>query len=143
MGAVTRRILQEYWRRPVYIYSKFALCIGIVSATVFSITLLDTMLGIVRAADKLRLSYQALFDGLSFQNTRLDLQGFQNLLFSMFLLTQILGTMDQQVIPRLMEGAPSLRAASGGPRRTTGPSSWRPTSSSSSHGSCWPRRSST
>ncbi|KAI1457887.1 P-loop containing nucleoside triphosphate hydrolase protein [Annulohypoxylon moriforme] len=75
MVSVTRRIFQEYWRRPVYIYSKFALCIGI-----------------------------ALFDGLSFQNTRLDLQGFSNLLFSMFLLTQIFGTMDQQVIPRLMEG---------------------------------------
>ncbi|KAI1355906.1 P-loop containing nucleoside triphosphate hydrolase protein [Xylaria sp. FL0043] len=75
MRSVTARIFQEYWRRPVYIYSKFALCIGI-----------------------------ALFDGLSFQNTRLDLQGFQNLLFSMFLLTQIFGTMDQQVIPRLMSG---------------------------------------
>ncbi|KAI1467619.1 P-loop containing nucleoside triphosphate hydrolase protein [Daldinia caldariorum] len=75
MVSVTRRIFQEYWRRPVYIYSKFSLCIGI-----------------------------ALFDGLSFQNTRLDLQGFSNLLFSMFLLTQIFGTMDQQVIPRLMEG---------------------------------------
>ncbi|KAH9909366.1 ABC-2 type transporter-domain-containing protein [Xylariomycetidae sp. FL2044] len=75
MHYVTRRIFQEYWRRPVYICSKFALCIGI-----------------------------ALFDGLSFQNTRLDLQGFQNLLFSMFLLTQIFGTMDQQVIPRLMDG---------------------------------------
>ncbi|KAI0517757.1 ABC-2 type transporter-domain-containing protein [Xylaria bambusicola] len=75
MVSVTKRIFQEYWRRPVYIYSKYALCIGI-----------------------------ALFDGLSFQNTRLDLQGFQNLLFSMFLLTQIFGTMDQQVIPRLMDG---------------------------------------
>ncbi|KAI0197464.1 ABC-2 type transporter-domain-containing protein [Astrocystis sublimbata] len=75
LALVTRRVFQEYWRRPIYIYSKFALCIGI-----------------------------ALFDGLSFQNTRLDLQGFQNLLFSMFLLTQIFGTMDQQVIPRLMEG---------------------------------------
>lgn len=31
MVSVTRRIFQEYWRRPVYIYSKFALCIGIVS----------------------------------------------------------------------------------------------------------------
>lgn len=30
---VTRRIFQEYWRDPTYLYSKLALCAGVVSAT--------------------------------------------------------------------------------------------------------------
>ena len=50
MGAVTNRIFQEYWRRPVYIYSKFALCIGIVSVTVFPIIILDTALAALEMA---------------------------------------------------------------------------------------------
>ncbi|KAI1432769.1 ABC-2 type transporter-domain-containing protein [Xylaria sp. CBS 124048] len=75
MRAVTKRSFQEYWRSPPYLYSKVALCAGV-----------------------------ALFNGLSFQNTRLDIQGLQNLIFSMFLLTQMFGTVDQQVIPRLIDG---------------------------------------
>ncbi|KAI1498627.1 ABC-2 type transporter-domain-containing protein [Biscogniauxia marginata] len=75
MMVVPKRTFQEYWRSPVYLYSKLALCAGV-----------------------------ALFNGLSFQNTRYDVQGLQNLIFSMFLLTQIFGTMDQQVIPRLIDG---------------------------------------
>lgn len=34
----------------------------------------------------------------------MDVQGVQNLIFSMFLLTQMFGTVDQQVIPRLANG---------------------------------------
>lgn len=30
---VTRRIFQEYWRDPTYLYSKLALCAGVVSST--------------------------------------------------------------------------------------------------------------
>lgn len=29
---VTRRIFQEYWRDPTYLYSKLALCVGLVGA---------------------------------------------------------------------------------------------------------------
>lgn len=47
---------------------------------------------------------QALFNGLSFQNTILDIQGVTNIIFSMFLLTQMFGTLDQQVIPRIIDG---------------------------------------
>ncbi|KAJ2998944.1 hypothetical protein NUW58_g161 [Xylaria curta] len=75
LNAVTKRRFQEYWRSPTYVYSKVALCAGV-----------------------------ALFNGLSFQNTRLDIQGLQNIIFSMFLLTQMFGTVDQQVIPRLIDG---------------------------------------
>ncbi|KAI9158139.1 ABC multidrug transporter A-2 [Paramyrothecium foliicola] len=74
LSIVLRRTLQEYWRNPVYLYSKFALGTGV-----------------------------ALFNGLSFQNTRLDLQGMQNLIFSMFLHTQMFGTMDQQIIPQFIQ----------------------------------------
>lgn len=34
----------------------------------------------------------------------MDAQGLQNLIFSMFLLTQMFGTVDQQVIPRFVNG---------------------------------------
>ncbi|KAK8085188.1 ABC multidrug transporter [Apiospora hydei] len=71
---VTKRIFQDYWRSPTYVFSKLALCTGV-----------------------------ALFNGLSFQNTRHDVQGLQNLIFSMFLFSQMFATVDQQVIPRLME----------------------------------------
>ncbi|RYP58881.1 hypothetical protein DL770_010332 [Monosporascus sp. CRB-9-2] len=72
---VTKRICQEYWRDPNYIYSKIALCIGI-----------------------------ALGNGLSFLNATRDIQGLTNLLFSIFLITQLFGLIGQQVIPRLTEG---------------------------------------
>ncbi|KAK8044790.1 ABC multidrug transporter [Apiospora rasikravindrae] len=71
---MTKRIFQDYWRSPTYVFSKLALCTGV-----------------------------ALFNGLSFQNTRHDAQGLQNLIFSMFLFSQMFATVDQQVIPRLME----------------------------------------
>ncbi|KAI1770956.1 ABC-2 type transporter-domain-containing protein [Hypoxylon cercidicola] len=75
MKIVSKRIFQEYWRSPTYLYSKLALCAGV-----------------------------ALFNGLSFQNSPIDIQGLQNLIFSMFLLTQMFGTLDQQIIPRLING---------------------------------------
>ncbi|KAF1961950.1 AtrD, ABC-transporter [Byssothecium circinans] len=72
---VTGRMFQEYWRDPVYLYSKMGLCA--------SVTLLN---------------------GLSFYNTRLDIQGVMNIFFSVFLFTQLFSTIDQQVIPRLSSG---------------------------------------
>ncbi|KAF2837385.1 hypothetical protein M501DRAFT_995996 [Patellaria atrata CBS 101060] len=71
--AALRRIFQEYWRDPVYLYSKVALCAGV-----------------------------ALCTGISFYMTRLDIQGLRNIFFSAFVLTQLFSTVDQQIIPRLI-----------------------------------------
>ncbi|KAF2142292.1 uncharacterized protein K452DRAFT_226952 [Aplosporella prunicola CBS 121167] len=72
---VTKRVFQEYWRDPVYLYSKVGLCAGV-----------------------------TLCNGLSFFNTTLDIQGISNIFFSVFLFTQLFSTLDQQVIPRLTSG---------------------------------------
>ncbi|KAI1410222.1 ABC-2 type transporter-domain-containing protein [Hypoxylon sp. FL1857] len=72
---VTKRIFDEYWRDPTYIYSKLALCIGV-----------------------------CFFNGISFYNTPLDMQGFINFVFSIFLISQLFSTLDQQIIPRLTDG---------------------------------------
>ncbi|TVY80888.1 ZEB2-regulated ABC transporter [Lachnellula suecica] len=71
---VTRRIFQEYWRDPTYVYSKLGLCAGV-----------------------------CFFNGISFYNTSLDTQGFINFLFSIFLISQLFSTLDQQIIPRLAD----------------------------------------
>ncbi|KAF2119900.1 pleiotropic drug resistance protein, ABC superfamily [Lophiotrema nucula] len=70
-----KRKFQEYWRDPMYLYSKAALCAGV-----------------------------TLCNGLSFYNTRLNIQGISNIFFSVFLFTQLFSTLDQQVIPRLTSG---------------------------------------
>ncbi|KAI1089119.1 ABC-2 type transporter-domain-containing protein [Rostrohypoxylon terebratum] len=70
LAAVTKRILQDQWRDPVYLHSKFALSILL-----------------------------ALFNGISFYNNRLDIQGVINLIFSIFLVTQLFSCVDQLVIP--------------------------------------------
>ncbi|KAF2818778.1 AtrD, ABC-transporter [Ophiobolus disseminans] len=72
---VNKRVFQEYWRDPVYIYSKMGLCVSV-----------------------------TLVNGLSFSNTRLDIQGVTNIFFSIFLFTQIFSTIDQQIIPRFSSG---------------------------------------
>ncbi|KAF1849694.1 pleiotropic drug resistance protein, ABC superfamily [Cucurbitaria berberidis CBS 394.84] len=72
---VVKRVFQEYWRNPMYLYSKGALCAGV-----------------------------TLCNGLSFYNTSHDIQGISNIFFSVFLFTQLFSTLDQQVIPRLTSG---------------------------------------
>lgn len=59
---VTRRVFQQYWRTPSYIYSKIALCL-----------------------------LSALFIGFSFFKANNSQQGLQNQLFSIFLLFTIFG----------------------------------------------------
>ncbi|OTA55242.1 hypothetical protein K449DRAFT_176834 [Hypoxylon sp. EC38] len=71
---VTKRTFQEYWRDPTYLYSKLALCAGV-----------------------------CFFNGISFYDTPLDMQGFINFLFSIFLISQLFSTLDQQIIPRLAD----------------------------------------
>lgn len=72
---VSKRILQEQWRDPIYLYSKIALSTGL-----------------------------ALANGISFYHVSLDIQGLTSLLFSIFLLTQLFSTIDQLIIPRLVAG---------------------------------------
>ncbi|KAF2684609.1 hypothetical protein K458DRAFT_367108 [Lentithecium fluviatile CBS 122367] len=72
---VTQRAFQEYWRDPVYLYCKIALCV-----------------------------VTTLLNGISFFNAKLDIQGITNIFFSVFLFTQLFSTIDQQVIPRLIDG---------------------------------------
>ncbi|OTA63684.1 hypothetical protein K449DRAFT_31387 [Hypoxylon sp. EC38] len=74
LTAVTKRILQDQWRNPVYLHSKFALSILL-----------------------------ALFNGISFYNSPLDIQGITNLIFSIFLITQLFSCVDQLVIPYFVD----------------------------------------
>ncbi|KAK8050931.1 hypothetical protein PG993_002316 [Apiospora rasikravindrae] len=75
MAVVTKRAFQDYWRDPTYLYSKLALCAGV-----------------------------GFFNGVSFYDTPLDMQSFINFLFSIFLISQLFSTLDQQIIPRLADG---------------------------------------
>jgi ATP-binding cassette subfamily G (WHITE) protein 2 (PDR) len=64
---VTRRVFQQYWREPQYVYAK--LILGIASA---------------------------LFIGFSFFKPNSSIQGFQDVLFSTFMITSIFSTLVQQ-----------------------------------------------
>ncbi|KAF4451298.1 putative ABC1 transport protein [Fusarium austroafricanum] len=68
--ACTKRVAEQYWRTPTYIYSKLSLCL-----------------------------ITSLFIGLSFQNSPLSLQGLQNQLFSIFMLLVIFAFLIYQTMP--------------------------------------------
>ncbi|KAJ5621248.1 hypothetical protein N7528_006031 [Penicillium herquei] len=72
---VTYRIFQDYWREPTYLYSKLALCVG-----------------------------SGFFNSISFWMIDHTVQGLTSSLFSCFLLTIIFSTIDQQIIPRFIDG---------------------------------------
>ncbi|KUJ11528.1 AtrD, ABC-transporter [Mollisia scopiformis] len=78
---VTHRAFQEYWRTPSYLYSKLALCVG-----------------------------AAIFNGFSFYMSPYDIQGLTNIVFSIFLLTNIFASVDQQIIPRFIESRSRFEA---------------------------------
>lgn len=69
----TRRVFQQYWRTPSYIYSKVALCL-----------------------------FSALFIGFIFFNAPLTQQGLQNQMFSIFMLLTIFGQLAQQIMPQFV-----------------------------------------
>jgi len=71
--AVTKRIFEQYWRTPSYLYSKTLLC-----------------------------SASALFIGFSFWDSAISLQGLQNQLFSIFMLMTIFGNIVQQTMPHFV-----------------------------------------
>ncbi|KAI0479829.1 AtrD, ABC-transporter [Xylaria cf. heliscus] len=85
---VTHRAFQQYWRDPVYLYSKAALSVGV-----------------------------GFFNGFSFYMAPLDIQGLTSILFSIFLLTFIFNNIDQQIIPRFI-GARQLFEARERPSKT-------------------------
>ncbi|PVH71205.1 putative ABC multidrug transporter, partial [Cadophora sp. DSE1049] len=67
------RVFQQYWRTPSYIWGKILL-IGV----------------------------SALFIGFSFFKSNTSMQGIQNVTFSIFMLTSILSSLVQQVMPRFI-----------------------------------------
>ncbi|KAI4113992.1 MAG: hypothetical protein LQ345_005144 [Seirophora villosa] len=73
LSLVTRRVFQQYWRTPSYLYSKTLLCAA-----------------------------SPLFIGFSFWNSPLSLQGLQNQLFSIFMLITIFGNLTQQIMPHFV-----------------------------------------
>lgn len=64
------RVFSQYWRTPVYIYSKAALCI-----------------------------LTALYIGFSFFQAQNSVQGLQNQMFSIFMLSTIFSNLVQQIMP--------------------------------------------
>lgn len=70
---VTKRVFEQYWRTPSYIYSKAALCLG-----------------------------SSIFIGFIFYNAPLTQQGLQNQMFAIFLLFTIFGQLVQQIMPHFV-----------------------------------------
>ncbi|KAG9246527.1 AtrD, ABC-transporter [Calycina marina] len=67
---VTTRVFEQYWRTPIYLYSKTVLC----TAT-------------------------PLFIGFSFYDAGTSLQGMQNQLFAIFMIIVLYGSISQQIMP--------------------------------------------
>ncbi|KAL8736690.1 MAG: hypothetical protein Q9166_000056 [cf. Caloplaca sp. 2 TL-2023] len=70
---VLRRVFEQYWRTPSYLYSKTLLCVA-----------------------------SALFIGFSFWDSPLSIQGLQNQLFAIFMLMTIFGNLTQQIMPHFV-----------------------------------------
>lgn len=68
-----KRVFQQYWRTPVYIYSKFALCASV-----------------------------ALFVGFVFFRAPNSIQGLQNQMFAIFQLLTVFGQIVQQSMPQFV-----------------------------------------
>ena len=70
---VQKRLFQQYWRTPTYIYSKLLLCVA-----------------------------GSLFIGLSFLNARNTIQGLQNQMFGIFMLMTLFGQFCEQIMPHFV-----------------------------------------
>ncbi|KAI9708054.1 MAG: hypothetical protein M1820_004258 [Bogoriella megaspora] len=70
---VCKRVFEQYWRTPSYIYSKTALCV-----------------------------FSGLFIGFSFFHAQNSQQGLQNQMFSLFMLMTIFGQLVQQITPHFV-----------------------------------------
>lgn len=82
-----KRVWEQYWRTPSYIYSKTALC-------TLSVCSRDSCFDFF--AD---VTFQGLFIGFSFYKADNSLQGLQNQLFSIFMLLTVFGNLVQQIMP--------------------------------------------
>lgn len=71
--AVTRRVFQQYWRTPSYIYSKMSLCVLV-----------------------------ALFIGFVFFKAPNSIQGLQNQMFAIFNILTVFGQLVQQTMPHFV-----------------------------------------
>ncbi|EAA66292.1 hypothetical protein AN1174.2 [Aspergillus nidulans FGSC A4] len=70
---VTSRVFQQYWREPIYVWAKLILAIA-----------------------------SGLFIGFTFFKPDSSQQGFQDVLFSAFMLTSIFSTLVQQIMPKFV-----------------------------------------
>jgi len=73
MSEVQKRVFQQYWRTPSYVYSKAVLCVS-----------------------------SALFIGFAFFNAPLTEQGLQNQMFAIFMLLTIFSQLVQQIMPHFL-----------------------------------------
>jgi ATP-binding cassette subfamily G (WHITE) protein 2 (PDR) len=88
MVQVTKRVFQQLWRTPSYIYSKTALCVG--SSLFIGFRCVTDLVNSI-------LSVLTIFFCLpSFFKQPLSSQGLQNQMFSFFLLLTIFGQLAQQ-----------------------------------------------
>ncbi|KAF2759425.1 putative ABC multidrug transporter [Pseudovirgaria hyperparasitica] len=85
---VLMRTFQEYWRSPVYIWSRFVLCVG-----------------------------TAFFIGFSFWESPSSIQGLRNSMFSTFLFFMSFSQVIQQIMPHFVESR-ALFEAREGPSKT-------------------------
>ncbi|KAI9742589.1 MAG: hypothetical protein M1818_003730 [Claussenomyces sp. TS43310] len=70
---VTKRAFEQYWRTPSYLWSKVALCV-----------------------------LPSLFIGFSFYKEKNSIQGLQNQMFAVFMLTVVFGNLVQQIMPQFV-----------------------------------------
>lgn len=83
---VLKRVFQQYWRTPSYLYSKAALCL-------FSVSQINH-----RYNTHLRF-FQALFIGFSFWKMPNSLQGLKNQMYAIFMLLVIFTNLCSQIMP--------------------------------------------
>jgi len=76
---VQKRLFQQYWRTPTYIYSKLLLCVA-----------------------------GGLFIGLSFLNSKNTIQGLQNQMFGIFMLMTLFGQFCEQIMPHFVTQVRSI-----------------------------------
>ncbi|GKZ66701.1 hypothetical protein AnigIFM50267_000569 [Aspergillus niger] len=74
LGLCTKRVFEQYWRSPSYIYAKLILCFG-----------------------------AALFIGLSFLNTKVTVLGLQHQTFAIFMLLVIFAFLAYQSMPNFIK----------------------------------------
>ncbi|KAH7323258.1 BcatrD protein [Stachybotrys elegans] len=72
---LVQRVFRDQWRSPTYLYTKTAVCVGL-----------------------------SLFNGFSFWDSDNSIQGLTNLLFSVFLVSQLFSILSMLIIPRFTTG---------------------------------------